>query len=100
MDQLQLDAAFIQETLREPPNGFTDQEIQFRPTVGHFIFEYTNINKRLEVQFRIASHLEPFVLEQFRQKSDIVEMLAIKIHRIILVGAYVPDGRSRDGILQ
>jgi hypothetical protein len=62
MNQLRLDAVFIQATFQEPPKRFTDQEIQFRSRAGYVVVEYTNINKRRGVQFRIASQVQSFVL--------------------------------------
>lgn len=98
MDQLQLDVVFIQETFREPPRDSSEEEIQFLSRAGYAVIEYTNANKRRGIQFRIASHLEPFVLEPFCLKSETIEVLTIQIHETLLIGSYIPDGRNPDGI--
>lgn len=61
---------YIQESFREPPRCSGDEEIQFLSRVGHFLIEHSNANKRRGIQFRISSHLEPFVVELFCLKSE------------------------------
>jgi len=96
MNQLQLDVLFIQETFKEPPNGFTQEAFNFDQGQDMLLSSIQTSTKVEGVQFRIASRLESFVLEAFCLKSHIMEILTIKIHQTILV----PDGRSTNEIQQ
>jgi exonuclease III len=100
MDQLQLDLVFIQETFRQLSQGSDTQSVQFISRAGYPILEYVNPNQRRGIQFRVAWYLEPVLLQSFCQKSEILESLAIQVQKMIFLGAYIPDGRSPEGIKQ
>jgi hypothetical protein len=57
-----------------------------------------NPKQRRGIQFRVASYLEPVLLQSFCQKSEILEILAIQVQSMIFLGTYIPDGRSPEGI--
>jgi exonuclease III len=100
MDQLQLDLVFIQETFRQPSQSSDTRSVQFMSRAGYPILEYVNPNQRRGIQFRVASYLEPAILQSFCQKSEILEILAIQFQKTIFLGTYIADGRSPEGIKQ
>jgi len=59
-----------------------------------------NPNQRRGIQFRVASYLEPVLLQSFSQKSEILEILRIQVQNMIFLGTYIPDARSPEGIKQ
>ena len=59
-----------------------------------------NPNQRRGIQFRVTSYLEPVLLQLFCQKSEILEILAIQVQKMIFLGAYILPGRSPEGINQ
>jgi len=74
MDQLQLDIVLIQDTFREL------LEVLLMKRYSCALVEYSNTNKRSG--FRIASDLEPFLLEQLCLKSESMKVLTSKFMRL------------------
>jgi len=68
MDAHALDILFLTETHRAPTKK--DEKISFISRAGHVIIEMTNPNLRRGIQFRIASHLEPLLVDCLCWKSQ------------------------------
>ena len=97
MNQLPLSIVFIQETFR-----YSSRFCEWRDSVlsifGFALIECTNARKRRGIEFWIASHLKPFVLDKFCLKLETIEVLMIQVQRSLMIGSYIPDGKNWDGI--
>lgn len=98
MDQRQADVIFLQETFRGTEQKSEDTLIHSSSKRGYALFEYKNFNSRRGIQFWISKDLDGIVLRRFCRKSNLLEVLCIKLGGIILVGAYIPEGYRIEGI--
>ena len=98
LDQHQIDIAFLQETFQGPEKNQEDSNIFKSTRGGYAVFEYKNKNSRRGIQFRISKDLEGIIMEDYCRKNEFLEVISIRVGAIILVGAYVPNGYTTEGV--
>jgi len=84
------------ETFRASPENCTSR-IEFRSRAGFCTIEMTNANRHRGIQFRVRSHLEPFVTPILCFKDSHVEILSITITGLLIIGVYAPHGKETEG---
>jgi hypothetical protein len=100
MDEHTVDISILIETWKQPPANKNSQDLTFASNQFFCFIDLTNTNGRRGIQIVTRNHLEPLLIPSLQRHTEYLEALAIKVHHMILIAAYIPDGTIEEGITE